>query len=132
VLHAGDIVTSIQFPLPPTNLQGKYIKLGRNQASDLAIIGVTVVAYRDHGSASGFRIRLALASVAPVPLVVDQVEAILSSQPITEQTLYQAAQASMDACNPIDDVRASAKYRRLMVRNLSLKALREVWETIRH
>jgi len=132
VLQAGDIVTSIQFPLPPTGLQGKYIKLGRNQASDLAIIGVTVVAYPDEDSASGYDMKLALASAAPVPLVVDQVEAILSAQPITEQTLNQAAQAAMEACNPIDDVRASARYRRLMVRNLSLKALKEVWETIRH
>ena len=130
-LQAGDIVTSIQFPLPQPGFQGKYIKLGRNQASDLAIVGVTVVGYPDKGSASGCRMKLALASVAPVPLVVDQVEAILSAKPITEQTLYEAAQVAMNACVPIDDVRASARYRQMMVKNLSLKALKEVWETIR-
>jgi carbon-monoxide dehydrogenase medium subunit len=132
VLQAGDIVTSIQFPLPPTGLQGKYIKLGRNQASDLAIVGVTVAGYPDNDLPSGCRMRLALASVAPVPLVVDGVEAILSEKPITEQTLNEAAQAAMNACDPIDDVRASARYRKMMVRNLSLKALREVWEAIQH
>jgi len=132
VLQAGDIVTSIQFPLPPTGLQGKYIKLGRNQASDLAIVGVTVTGYPDNGSPSGYRMRLALASVAPVPLVVDQVEAILSEKPITEGTLNEAAQAAMNACDPIDDVRSSARYRKMMVRNLSLKALQEVWEAIQH
>jgi len=132
VLQVGDIVTSIQFPLPPTGLQGKYIKLGRNQASDLAIVGVTVTGYPDNGSPSGYRMRLALASVAPVPLVVDQVEAILSEKPITEGTLNEAAQAAMNACDPIDDVRSSARYRKIMVRNLSLKALQEVWEAIQH
>jgi len=130
VLQAGDIVTSIQFPLPPTGLAGKYIKLGRNKASDLAIVGVSVVGYSTNHTASGVRMMLALASVAPVPLVVDQVEAILADNPITEQTLTHAAQAAMNACNPIDDVRASARYRKMMVRNLALKALREVWETI--
>lgn len=131
VLRAGDIVTSIQFPLPAPGVVGKYIKLGRNKASDLAIVGVTVAGYPDDGTPSGFRIKLALASVAPVPLVVGQVETILAEKPITGQTLSEASQAAMDACNPIDDIRASAKYRKLMVRNLSLKALREVWETIR-
>jgi carbon-monoxide dehydrogenase medium subunit len=132
VLQAGDIVTSIQFPLPPAGLQGKYIKLGRNQTSDLAIVGVTVTGCPDNGSPSGYRMRLALASVAPVPLVVDEVETILSEKPITEGTLNEAAQASMNACDPIDDVRASARYRKMMVRNLSLKALQEVWEAIQH
>ena len=131
VLRAGDIVTSIQFPPPAPGLVGKYIKLGRNQSSDLAIVGVTAVGYPNGDAPSGFRIKLALASVAPLPLVVERVEAILAEKPITSRTLSEASQAAMEACNPIDDVRASARYRKMMVRNLSLKALREVWETIR-
>ncbi len=130
-LGAGDIVTSIQFPLPLSGLAGRYIKLGRNQSSDLAIIGVTVTGCPDKNVPSRFRFKLALASVSPTPLVVGQVEAILSEKPITEKTISEAAQAAMDACHPIDDVRASAKYRKLMVGNLSRKALREVWEEIR-
>ncbi len=131
VLRAGDIVTSIQFPLPAPGLVGKYIKLGRNQSSDLAIVGVTAVGYPDGDTRSGFRIKLALASAAPVPLVVEQVETILAEKPITSQTLGEASQAAMAACNPIDDVRASARYRKMMARNLSLKALSEVWETLK-
>jgi len=128
VLQAGDIVTSIQFPLPAPGMAGKYIKLGRNRSSDLAIVGVTVVGYPDHTIPSGYRMKLALASVAPVPLVVGQVEAILAEKAISVHTLNEASQVAMEACNPIDDVRASARYRKMMVRNLSLKALKEVWE----
>ena len=132
VLGAGDIVTSIQFPSPVPGLVGKYLKLGRNQSSDLAIVGVTAVGYPDKATPSGYRFKLALASAAPVPLVVGSVETILAEAPITPQRLGEAAQAAMDACEPIDDVCASARYRKLMVRNLSLAALSEVWETIRH
>jgi carbon-monoxide dehydrogenase medium subunit len=131
VLRAGDIVTSIQFPPSTPGLVGKYVKLGRNQSSDLAIVGVTAIGYPDDDAHSGFRIKLALASAAPVPLVVEPVEAILAGKPISVQALGEASQAAMDACNPIDDVRASARYRKMMVKNLSLKALSEVWETIR-
>jgi carbon-monoxide dehydrogenase medium subunit len=130
MLRAGDIVTSIHFPPPTQGLVGKYIKLGRNQSSDLAIVGVTAIGYPDKSAPSGFRFKLALASVAPIPLVVEQVETILAEKPISAQTLSAASQAAMDACSPIDDVRAGARYRRLMVRNLSLKALEAVWETI--
>jgi carbon-monoxide dehydrogenase medium subunit len=131
ILRAGDIVTSIQFPPPAPGLVGKYIKLGRNQSSDLAIVGVTAVGYSDGDTPSGFHVKLALASAAPVPLIVDRVEAILAEAPINGQTLREASNAAMEACNPIDDVRATARYRKMMVRNLSLKALSEIWETIK-
>jgi carbon-monoxide dehydrogenase medium subunit len=131
ILQTGDIVTSIQFPLPPDGLIGKYIKLGRNKLSDLSIVGVTAVGYPDADTVSGLHFKLALASVAPVPLVVEQVGDILGSTPVTEESLKVAAEAAMEACTPIDDVRGSARYRKLMVRNLSLNALRDVWHQLR-
>ncbi len=130
ILDPGDIVTSIQFPLPPDGLKGGYLKLGRNRLSDLSIVGVTAVGYPDGDTVSGFRFRLALASVAPVPLVVEEVGIILGSVPVTEDTLQEAAVAAMEASSPIDDVRGSARYRKLMVRNLSLNALRDVWHQL--
>jgi len=129
-LKPGDIVTTLQLPNPPQGMVGKYFKLGRNKASDLSIVGVTVAGYPDTDSVSGFRIRLALASVAPVPLEVKEVETLLGSTPITSQLLETAAQTAMDACTPIDDVRASARYRKLMVRNISRKVLDDVWSAL--
>ncbi len=126
-LKAGDVVTAIQLPVPPAGLCGKYIKLGRNRKSDLAIVGVTVLGWPDSALPSRLRFRLALASVAPVPLVVDDVEAILAEKKIDDEDIAEAALAAMQACDPIDDVRGSARYRRFMVRNLSARALTQVW-----
>ena len=117
-------------PVPPKGCAAKYIKLGRNAIGDLAIVGVTALGYPDSNTPSGYRFRLALASVAPVPLVPTQAETILAEQPITEAAIAAAAQAAMAACNPIDDVRGSARYRKLMVRNLTKKALTQVWEEL--
>jgi aerobic carbon-monoxide dehydrogenase medium subunit len=129
-LKKGEIVTSIEFPVPPEGLVSRYFKLGRNKLSDLAIVGVTAIGFPDTRSISGYRMKIALASVAPTPLIIDQVEEILSKSPITEESLVRASQAAMDACKPIDDVRASAHYRRYMVRNLSLRAMQEVWKEL--
>ena len=126
-LRPGEIVTSIHFPIPPSGYAGQYLKLGRNEMSDLAIVGVTVLGYPDGTAASGMRFRLALASVAPVPLVPEKAELILADRPWNADTIQEAAEAAMSACNPIDDVRASARYRRLMVRNLTRQALQDVW-----
>jgi carbon-monoxide dehydrogenase medium subunit len=131
VLKPGDIATALFFPRPPEGYAARYIKLGRNAIGDLAIVGVTALGYPDGDLPSGFRFRLALASVAPVPLVPTQAEAILAEKPVTEVTITEAALAAMDACSPIDDVRGSAHYRRLMVRNLTKKAVTEVWNEIR-
>lgn len=129
-LKPGDVVTAIHFPLPPRGCAGKYLKLGRNQLSDLSIVGVTVLGHPDSSCPSGYRFRLALASVAPVPLVPTEAETYLTNHPITSESLGEAARLSADACSPISDVRGSARYREKMARNLSAKALAEVWKNL--
>ena len=130
VLKPGDIVTSISFPLPPVKSAGKYRKLGRNTLSDLSIVGVTVFAYADAKAASGYKFKLALASVAPVTFVPVKAEEILSGKAINADSLEEAAQAAMDAVTPIDDVRGSARYRKYMVRNLVKETVTEVWKQL--
>jgi CO/xanthine dehydrogenase FAD-binding subunit len=126
-LKPGDIVTAIHFPIPPKGCQGIYLKLGRNKLSDLCIVGVTALGYPDSTLKSGYRFRLALASVAPVPLVVPDVETCLGNQVITPEALQEAAHLAGQAATPIDDVRGGARYRKQMAKNLSAKALIEIW-----
>lgn len=128
VLKPGDIVTAIEFPVLPKGAQGKYIKLGRNAIGDLAIVGVTAFGYLDR-TPSGYRFFVALASVAPTPLMPDM--SLLSENSVTEEKINEAAELAMNSVTPIDDVRGSARYRKLMVRNLTRKALMDVWERIR-
>jgi CO/xanthine dehydrogenase FAD-binding subunit len=130
-LKPGDIVTAIHFSLPPQGCQGTYLKLGRNKLSDLCIVGVTALGYPDSTLKSGYRFRLALASVAPVPFIVADVETYLGNQTVTPEILREAARLAGEACTPIDDVRGSARYRKQMAKNLSAKALGAVWEKLK-
>jgi CO/xanthine dehydrogenase FAD-binding subunit len=128
VLKPGDIVTAVEFPIPPKGAQGRYLKLGRNAIGDLAIVGVTAFGYPDGAAASGYRFFVALASVAPTPFMPDM--GLLSEKAITPELLDEAANVAMNSVTPIDDVRGSARYRKLMVRNLTRKALSDVWERV--
>jgi CO/xanthine dehydrogenase FAD-binding subunit len=126
LLKPGEIVTEIHFPPSPVKHRAHYLKLGRNALSDLSIIGISILGYPDSSLPSGFRFRIALASVAPVPLITYQAEEILANNKITEKIIEEAAQAAANACQSIDDVRASAEYRNDMVHNLMHQALQSI------
>jgi CO/xanthine dehydrogenase FAD-binding subunit len=130
-IQPGEFMTAIRLPIPPANAAGRYLKLGRNKAGDLAIAGVAIFGFPD-GTASGYRFRIGLASVAPVPLRALGAEEVLAASLPGEDTFVLAAESAMEATSPIDDVRASAAYRRAMVRNLTLRGLRDVWEQLRN
>jgi carbon-monoxide dehydrogenase medium subunit len=129
-----ELMTAIRFPIPPADSVGKYLKLGRNKAGDLAIAGVAVFGFPDGlvGQVANlsYHFRIGLASVAPVPLRALEAEEVLAANPPGDATFALAAEKAMEAASPIDDVRASAAYRRAMVRNLTLRGLREIWGTL--
>ena len=129
-MKVGDVAVALHLPPPPAGCQGSYLKLGRNKLSDLSIVGVTALGYPHSESPSGYRFRLILASVAPVPFVVKEAESYLSNNPILPDSIQEAARLAAETCTPIDDVRGSARYRQQMVKNLTVRALTEVWEKL--
>lgn len=129
-LKPGDIVLSITLPVPPKGHVGQYIKLGRNRLSDLSIVGVSILGFKDPSTKSGFQFRLAIASVAPVPFIPSKAEEVLTGKPLSQETIAEAAQAAMDAVTPIDDVRGSAQYRKHMVRNLVKRGVTDVLQRL--
>lgn len=129
-LQPGDVVTSLFLPIPPKGTTGRYLKLNRNKLSDLAIVGVTAAGYPNESNPSGVTVKVALASVAPVPLVANAVEEFFVENVLTEENIEQAGQIAMDSCSPIDDVRGSARYRKFMVKNLTKKALASILESL--
>ncbi len=131
VMRPGEFLLRIEIPPAPKGAVGRYLKLGRNAHGDLSIVGVAVLGYPDRKAPSGYGFRIALASVAPTPIRAPEAEAILSTSPITPETIEAAAIAAMNTARPIDDVRSSAAYRKAMVRNLTQRAVEAVWEKLK-
>ncbi|MEJ5309626.1 MAG: xanthine dehydrogenase family protein subunit M [Anaerolineae bacterium] len=122
VLKKGELIVGILIPKPPVGSVGVYEKLSRRKAGDLAIVGVAVMAYPH---ASGHRWRVALGAVAPTPIRSPQAEVILNAGHDAAH-IDEAAAAAYGCCCPIDDVRASAAYRQMMVVNITRRAIRAV------
>lgn len=73
--------------------------------------------------------RLALGAVAPTPVCARQSEEILNGQPVSRDLIKEAAMAAVQVVTPIDDVRATAAYRRevlpAIVENVLVGAIRK-------
>jgi xanthine dehydrogenase iron-sulfur cluster and FAD-binding subunit A len=72
------------------------------------------------------RARITLGAVAPTIVRAEAAEASLLGQPLSDSVIAQAAALAMQAARPIDDLRASADYRRAMVGVLVERALRQL------
>jgi len=66
-----------------------------------------------------------------MPLRALEAEEMLAVNTLGEEVFALAAEKAIEAASPIDDVRASAVYRKAMVQALTLRGLREVWERLR-
>jgi CO/xanthine dehydrogenase FAD-binding subunit len=129
-LENDEYLKAIQFPLPPDGAFGLYEKLGRSKMGDLAVVGVGILGFSDPDAAGKIRFRIGINSTAPTPYRVPGAEETLTLNPLSEEILTQAAEEAMELSAPIEDVRATALYQKKMVRNLTLKGLRQVWKEL--
>ena len=88
------------------------------------MVGVAVVADTRDGAFQD--VRIGLGAVAPTPIRALQAEALLQGERVEEKTIEEAARKAAEESSPIDDHRASAEYRRLMVEVLVKRALHRV------
>jgi len=123
-LQPDEMLVSIQFPALKANERGAFLKLGLRQAQAIAVVNVAVVlGFEDHRIS---RASIALGSVAPTIVRATDAEESLIGRPLTEYTMARASELAAAAARPIDDIRASADYRRAMVRVLTVRALRQL------
>ena len=130
VLAPAEIITKIILPDPAPAAGAAYLKLGRREGMDCALVGVAA-ALSLGGDGGVVEARVALAACGAVPLRARSAEAILLAGPLDESRLREAARAAAGDSCPITDMRACAEYRKEMVEVLAFRALRDAWQTAR-
>jgi CO/xanthine dehydrogenase FAD-binding subunit len=109
VLGGGDIVTSIDLPLPAARVGSAFTRVTRIRGIDLASVAVACVVEQ-----SG-RVRFGFGAVGPTPLLAETTRAELDTD--------DAWSTLLAVTSPISDVRAGADYRTAMLRIHSRRAL---------
>ena len=122
VLRPGELLKAIVVPPLPETSMAKYFKSFRS-AMDCCTVGVAVWADFAPGSAVVRDVRLALGAVAPTPIRARSAEAMLVGQDLDDALIDRASVEAAGDAQPIDDLRASADYRKILVEVLSRRAL---------
>lgn len=123
-LAADELVVRIRVPLA-AGRETRFRKVGTRRAQAISKV-VLALSHRDaEPTAAWTDVRLALGSVAPIPIRARATEAVLEGRSPTPETADRAAETLAGELHPIDDVRSTAEYRRLVSARLLHRLIRE-------
>ena len=122
VLGRGEFLVAIRLPRPKPHSADAYLRLTPRSEMDIAVVGSAVSLTLDaHGVCTAARV--ALAAVAPTPLLVPEAAAALVGSRLDDEALTRAAAAASAAARPIDDKRGTIAYRRQVAGVLTRRAV---------
>jgi len=127
-LQPGELLKEIVVPKSSAYSGSFYIRHISRARMDIAAVGVAAAITLDQDGKVADA-RLALGAVASVPMRATQAEALLRGQACTDELLRQVGATAAQEAKPIDDLRASAEYRRRLVNVLTQRALRGAYLT---
>jgi len=119
-----ELVTGIRVPLPAPGHVARFYKHGTRPALDISTISIGVAGILSGGRLSN--VRVAFGAVAPTPVRANLTEQALEGRALDPATIDNAAETARDEVTPIDDVRASAWYRKEMIHNITKRILSHV------
>ncbi len=124
----GELMTEIAWDVPQAPTADLFYKLALRKGDAITVAGVAVALSVENGVCS--RARIALGAVAPVVKRATVAEALLAGQALTPASIEEAAQRATEEVDPIDDIRASAGYRRHTVHVLTRRLVTQAWDRL--
>lgn len=127
-LSPGEMVAAVHLPAASADGVSAYHKVARSDG-DFAIASIAFSGRFDGRRCTGARV--AVGGCGAVPVKVAAVDEMLHGAEPGAAVLTQAGEALAAACDPVDDVRGSADYRRLLVRRLLPQVFNSAFEAYR-
>jgi len=121
-LASDEVLVEVRLPLPDGDTHYGFCEFSRRAgdfAAAMALVALNVVDGRIAAA------RIGAGAVEDRPCRIAEAEACLVGRAPDEAAAMEAADAAARAVHPQDDERASAGYRRDLVRTMVLRALRE-------
>ncbi|MGI9860140.1 xanthine dehydrogenase family protein subunit M [Moorella naiadis] len=121
-LQPGEIIKAVAIPARQYNQTGFYYKVGLRQSMSIALASVAGwLAITPEGYVE--KARIVLGAVGPTIVCVNRCAALLEKSKLDYTIIQQAAGIVAEEVYPIDDIRATAAYRRQLAVDLVFKGL---------
>lgn len=130
-LRPGELLTGLRFSALPGRSATAFLKAGRRKAMEISVVCVAARLTLDAAGERCAEARIALGAVAPTTRRAQAAEQALEDRAPTPDALREAGRLAAGESQPISDVRASARYRTLIVETLVTRALTRCLERIR-
>jgi CO/xanthine dehydrogenase FAD-binding subunit len=115
-LRPDELITRIRLPRASSELVQYARKVGTRKAQAISKVCFAAVAERRNGALAA--VRIAIGSVAPVPLRCHRTEQILQERRLTAAVIAEAKETILREISPIDDIRSTQQYRTQVSMNL--------------
>lgn len=120
MLDHDELITGVELPELPMATRSRYRKVRDRASYAFALVSVAAAIEIAEGTVTD--VRLALGGVAHKPWRATIAEQRLRGAPVTEETFRAAAEAELDAAEPL----AGNAFKVPMARNTIVATLREV------
>lgn len=124
VMQPDEMLVEISFPGLRSNQKGTFVKVALRRAQAISVVNLAIVLTMSGKTVE--RATITLGAVAPTILHAEEAEAWLAGRELSDEVIARAAELAREAARPIDDIRASADYRREMVRVFTLRGLKSL------
>jgi len=121
-MEPGELLTEIHVP-PPSRSAWAHIKFTPRSIEDFATVGVAITLDVKDGICQD--VRLGLNSVSSIIVHAKNAEAIIRGKAISDDLLREMGEVAASECDPTDDNRGSAEYKRELVKVLVPRAANE-------
>jgi carbon-monoxide dehydrogenase medium subunit len=129
-LGQDEFLENVLLDEPLSHSASRYLFMGLREAMEIDMVSVAVNMALNPEDGKVSHIGIVMGAVAPTPLRARKAEEILLGKIPDDNLLQEAADSCAAESRPIDDFRASAAYRREMVRVLSRRGLQETLNVI--
>jgi carbon-monoxide dehydrogenase medium subunit len=126
-LEPGELLTEVHVP-PPQRPGWSHIKFTPRSIEDFATVGVAITLKASNGTCED--VRVGLNSVASTIVRARKAEEVLRGKSITDAALQEMGEVAATECDPTDDNRGSAEYKREMVKVLVRRAVQEALQQL--
>ena len=123
VLQPGELLVALQIPPVRKNSGCHYLRFIPRNEMDIAVVGAGAYVELANRRKEFKVVRIALAAVAPTPLLAREASALLSGRHVSDETIEEAAEAAKAIARPISDMRGPADFRTHLVGVLTKRAL---------